>query len=56
MIKLLSINLNILLKSNYCDQIIMMKLLLRNLNILLRSNYNDKNIVDKFEYFIKILL
>jgi hypothetical protein len=34
----------------------MMKLLLTNLNILLRSNYYDETIVDRFNYFIKIIL
>jgi hypothetical protein len=34
----------------------MMNLLLANLNVLLRSNYYDKTIIDKFKYFIKIIL
>jgi hypothetical protein len=44
MMKLLLINLNILLKSNYYD------------NTLLRSNYYDRTIIDRFKYFVKIKL
>jgi hypothetical protein len=34
----------------------MMKLLLTNLNILLKSNYYDETIIDKFKYFINLIL
>jgi hypothetical protein len=51
MMQLLLTNLNILLKL-----IIIMKLLLTNSNILLKCNYYDKTVVDKFKYFIKIIL
>jgi hypothetical protein len=30
--------------------------LLRNLNVLLRSNYYDGTIIDKFKYFINLIL
>jgi hypothetical protein len=65
MIKLLSRNLNILLKLNYYDKTIIQKfkyfiknkLLSRNLNILLRDQIIIIYIiVDKFKYFIKIKL
>jgi hypothetical protein len=34
----------------------MIKLLLGNLNVLLKSNYYDVTIVDKFKYFIKLIM
>jgi hypothetical protein len=50
MIKLLSINLNILLRSYYHDVTIVDKF-----KYFIKTNYNE-TIVEKFKYFIKMQL